>query len=404
MIDWSQLFITALDRHRQGQLDEALSLYRVLLCGTPDHVDAWHNLSIIEFDKSGPSQALPGFIRARRGGIQNLIFWRSNVRGLVLGGYHDAAEDLLRECEESALFHTEEIDDFKDEVDSIIESTELDKLENWMGAKRMSEVVERSSRLVARYPQNAFFWKSLGSARQFLGQSTDAIVALSAALNIERHDFQSLLNRGSAVHDLGSFDLAKDDFERAICLSPENPLCEMNLGVALSRLGYRGDGLARYKRASSLGPKVLECLLTFGVALRETNLNRDARDVFMRILGLDPAFPAALAQYGLTHRESGNTTGACTVFERAILLAPHIADAYGFLGATLSDIASDDVQRARAHRSFLLSLALDPVEPEALNNLGVLLHKMQRRWCVITRIHAAISGSFCRVSGSFSGR
>jgi tetratricopeptide (TPR) repeat protein len=112
--------------------------------------------------------------------------------------------------------------------------------------------------------------------------------------------------------------------------------------------------------------------------LREIGLNRDARDVFMRILGLDPAFPAALAQYGLTHRDSGNTTGACAVFERAILLAPHIADTYGFLGATLSDIASDDIQRARAHRSFFLSLALEPAEPEALNNLGVLLHKMKR--------------------------
>ena len=62
------------------------------------------------------------------------------------------------------------------------------------------------------------------------------------------------LNRGRSYHELGEFDFAIEDFDRAIALVPDNSVAYNNRGTTYHELGEFSLAIADFDRAIALDP------------------------------------------------------------------------------------------------------------------------------------------------------
>jgi len=81
--------------HREGNLQEAERLYRVILKIQPGHPGANHNLGLIAVSASAAEAALPLFTTALEINPQVEQFWLSYIDVLIRMGMPDSAKAVL---------------------------------------------------------------------------------------------------------------------------------------------------------------------------------------------------------------------------------------------------------------------------------------------------------------------
>jgi tetratricopeptide (TPR) repeat protein len=118
----------------------------------------------------------------------------------------------------------------RDDLDAIFKSASL-KLQQGdaRGAKRGFE------KIVKRYSSNHIVWHHLGMSYQYLNEHTKALKAYRKSVNLKPGFIDSWVNLGIAYNELGSTELAIQASEKALKIQPDHPRALNLLGSIQAR-------------------------------------------------------------------------------------------------------------------------------------------------------------------------
>jgi len=139
----------------------------------------------------------------------------------------------------------------------------------------------------------------------------------------------------------GGYEAAQNSFEKAIELDPKFPEPRVNLGNMLLGLHQESAAMKQFKAALAIDP---------GILTRETESY------------------AAFNVLGLCLADDRKYSEAGRAFEHSIRINPKFAPAHVNLGNTLLALK----QESAALKEFLIALAIQPKDPHALFNAGLI--------------------------------
>ena len=93
-----QLLHQGVIAHKEGKLQDALRLYRLILQSQPLHPDANHNLGLLAMSVNKADTALPLFKTALEANPKIEKFWFSYINALITGKKFDDAKEVLEQA------------------------------------------------------------------------------------------------------------------------------------------------------------------------------------------------------------------------------------------------------------------------------------------------------------------
>jgi tetratricopeptide (TPR) repeat protein len=154
------------------------------------------------------------------------------------------------------------------------------------------------------------------------------------ALAIEKYPNElEILNLvGMTSIQLGMLERAKQFFQRAIIIKPDDVRAYINIGNVLGDLGEFNMAIRYLKKAGSLAPKNKQVYYNLGVTFYDQGSLREAESAYKKVLLIDPYCSEANNNLANVHRDLGHFEEAVEAYETAINVNPDYADAYYNLG------------------------------------------------------------------------
>jgi tetratricopeptide (TPR) repeat protein len=208
----------------------------------------------------------------------------------------------------------------------------------WWGIVRNGE--ETQVRPSAEYcmvtlPNNAAFDDLNQGYANYQYEMTDLSIAdYTAVLRNDPNNVLALSNRGVAYADIGDFDQAFPDCNRAINLAPNSAYVYYNRGLAysyMSRENYYDHAIADFTQAINLAPD-----LSFayyhrgGMYAMKSDYDRAIAD-YTQAIRLNPNFAGAYTGRGSVYRRKRDYNQAITDIEMALRINPNDAFTKTFL-------------------------------------------------------------------------
>jgi len=151
------------------------------------------------------------------------------------------------------------------------------------------------------------------------------------------------LHLGAIAHArMGDAQQSEGLFERALLVTPEDPILHMNFAQLHLAKGDLARAKGGYKAASMLDPNLSIAHSSLGNLAAIGGDIASAEELYMTALRADPdALPALLGR-GHLLLDRGDTTTAQTVAQHAIKIAPQDARAHALLGRAFLDAGHTD--------------------------------------------------------------
>ena len=93
----NQALQTGITAHKEGKLQEAEKLYRLIIQSEPNHPDANHNLGVLAVGLEKFKQAIPYFKIAIEASPHREQYWLSCIDALIKLNQLDRARDILKQ-------------------------------------------------------------------------------------------------------------------------------------------------------------------------------------------------------------------------------------------------------------------------------------------------------------------
>ncbi len=365
--------------HQAGRAAEARQLYQAILAVDAQHVEARHNLGVLEVQAGQPQAGIPHLLAALESDPARAQFWLSYIDALLQAGQPEAAREVLQIARQQGLQGAE--------VDALAvrlagcapvkrggkpSPKEDEALVALFNQGRMAEVAQQARTMTEHYPQHGFGWRALGTALKQLGQAEEAIAALQQAAKLSPKEADVHSNLGVALHDAGRWQEAENSYRRALKLKPEYADAHCNLGTLLQEQGRLAEAETSLRRAIKLQPQLPAAHYNLGNTLRAAGRLSEAAECYRRALQLRPGYVAASGNLGVVLHDLGRLTEAEAQLRVTLALAPQQVEALSNLGNTLKELG----RLSEAAASYRQALALDPSRAETHNNLGILLQDM----------------------------
>ena len=268
----------ALRRHREGRLQEALTLYQLVISNDPGNFEALHGAGILHGQLGQYEKALRFFVAA----------------GAVRPG------DFSVHYNQGKALH------------------EL---------KRLVEVLACYDRALALRPGYVPAYNNRGNVLQELGRYEEALANYDQALSLKPDYVDAQINRGNVLQDLHCYEAALASYEAAIRLDPNCAEAYYNLGNALKELGRHEEVLAAYGRAITLRPDYAEAYCNRGLVLHRLQRCEDALECYDKAITLKADYADAHYNRGNVLKDLRRYEDAVASFDRAIALRSWDVDA-----------------------------------------------------------------------------
>lgn len=174
--------------------------------------------------------------------------------------------------------------------------------------------------------------------------------------------------RGIEYADLGNYQRAIKDFDRAIELDPEDAKTYCNRGLAYASLGNHRRAIEDYNKGIEVDSQYAQTYLNRGALYGQLGNYQKAIKDFGTAIELDPQFAQAYSNRGLAYQRLGRYQPAIEDFDKAIGLEPQNVKAYVRRGHTYA--AKGEYEKAISDYEQVLKI--DPDNVQACSNLGCL--------------------------------
>ena len=383
--------------HKQGKLQDAERLYRVILQTQPMQPDANHNLGLIAVSVNKTDEALPLFKTALEANPKIEQFWFSYIDALIKEQHFSAAKQILEEAKkngvaeeklnilENHLTRTAEVNDpqlavqnkksKKENLKGVIPSEAeikrlLDNYQN--GLYSDAEKLARS--ITQDFPEHQFAWKVLGALLKKTGRVIESLVPFQKIVTLFPQDAYAHFNFGIILKELGRLDEAEASYMQAIALKPDYAEAYNNLGNTLKELGRLDEAEASYTQALALKPDYTEAHSNLAVMLQKLGRLDEAKANYMQVIALKPDYAEAHSYLAVTLQKLGRLDEAEASFRKALALKPDYAEAHYNLACTLEKLGRLEETEA----SYKKAIALKPNYAEAHNNLGNIFRESRK--------------------------
>ncbi|MDE0398126.1 MAG: tetratricopeptide repeat-containing serine protease family protein [Candidatus Poribacteria bacterium] len=157
--------------------------------------------------------------------------------------------------------------------------------------------------------------------------------------------------RGNACYDLGLYDLAIANYDKAIQLEPNDADTYNNRGIAKAKLGQYFAAISDFDKAIQLKPDEATVYIVRGLAKAELGQHFAAISDYDKAIQLKPDEATAYIVRGIAKGNLGQHFAAISDFDKAIQRKPDYAEAYldrGLAKALLNRIweAKQDIRTA----------------------------------------------------------
>jgi protein O-GlcNAc transferase len=229
----------AISHHREGQLDQAEELYKLVLQAQPDEPDA---------------MAMYGTLLSQR-------------------GFHDDGLNLI----ERAVKLKPGAADFHANHGLVL-----------FNAGQIDAAVKAYHKSIELQPNIANVHYNLGNAFQRRGEIHEAIDQYLFALTLKPDDSRTFCNLGGALLKQDRVPEAIAAFRRAVEYQPDYAEAMSNLGAALLRDKKADEATDWFGRAAALKPQVPEIVNNYAGALKDSGRLEEALTWYRRALSIQP--------------------------------------------------------------------------------------------------------------------
>ena len=369
--------------HKEGKLEEAERLYRVILQSQSAHPDANHNLGVLAVSVNKADAALPLFKTALEANPKIEQFWLSYIDALIKEKQFDNAKAVLEQAKQQGadadrLNSLEAQLPPKTQIENVNSASpsqqQLNSLLEYYQNGRFSEAEKLAVEITQAFPRHQFAWKVLGTVLGATGKKSEAVDANQTAVAISPQDAETRSNLGTALKELGRLDEAEASYKQAIAFKPDYAEAHYNLGITRKELGRLDEAEASYKQAIALKPDYAGAHSNLGNTLQELGRLDEAEASYKQAISLKPDYAEAHSNLGVTLQELGRLDEAEASYAQAIALKPDYAEAHSNLGTALQELGRLD----EAEASYKQAIALKPDYAEAHSNLGNTLKELGR--------------------------
>jgi tetratricopeptide (TPR) repeat protein len=185
--------------------------------------------------------------------------------------------------------------------------------------------------------------------------------ALELASNSELR-FQAYVGLGSTAAALGELDDARQNFERALEIRPNNAETLFSLGLVAKRQGEIQEAATLFATAAVRDPSLAEAMVELGVVYEILGRHEEAADACWRAVSIIPEDEGALLCLGVARYHLGLYEGAAQAFEAVIEQNP--ASPRARYGLGLCRLYQEDLDGALTEYR-----ALKPLDSELARDL-----------------------------------
>ena len=193
----------------------------------------------------------------------------------------------------------------------------------------------------------------------------------STATDVRVHDYNE---DGLYLFRCGKFRDARESFEAALALRPEDPALFYNIGECQDHLGDTAKAERSYRECLERAPNHVECRHALVVLLVRTGRRPDATQVVREWLAREPKLADAYAEDGWLYHQGGDLPLAQARLQQALALDPRNVRALTELALVYEAMQRPD----RALTLYERALERDPKQPDITNRVNFLLAKGAR--------------------------
>jgi len=168
---------------------------------------------------------------------------------------------------------------------------------------------------------------------------------------------------GRALHAEMVFDAARQCYDNARRLDPDNYTWWYYLGKLEAKRGRQAEAIANYRRTTALEPEYPFAHLYLGELLIEADAVSEAETAIRAFVRLEPGEPAGPVAFGRIARARGDLVSAQQAFAQAVTLDPRYGPAHYHLGLVLRDLGHGESAKTHLTRSQRLEQPLPPYDP-----------------------------------------
>ncbi|HEY7059604.1 MAG TPA: FG-GAP-like repeat-containing protein [Vicinamibacterales bacterium] len=182
-------------------------------------------------------------------------------------------------------------------------------------AERLSRALPFPGTFYTSVTERSYFQYGLELSEQ--GFDTPALAAFEHVATADPSAI-TYYNLGTLYMKRSRQAQAKDAFERALQLKPDDPDANNSLGALLAESGQIPAAIERFQAALKARPTFADALNNLGFALLQTGDARQASDLFQKALAAQPDFPEALNNLGIFFGRQGDLGRAQAYFQQAV--------------------------------------------------------------------------------------
>jgi len=317
--------------------------------------------------------------------LLNSVFFE--IPKSILNHLYRAPEWKLVYFDEFAVIFLKDTEQNKD----VIEKFELD-LDKWQVAKADLEKIGSQKVAPYTYINRAYTLYGLGFYEQAILEGKEAIRIKPDSLEAHKllgavyhrqklntqafehfrigsifypRDAEMRTNLGILFAELGNFNNARKEMEKAIKINPYYSDAYYNLALLFSKTGENKKTIRLLKKAIKLKPSSIIYLVELGNAYLEDKDLKSAYDTYMNALERNPNSVEIHTDLGRVLYEMGRLNEAEEKYKLAIEIDKNYVDAYNSLGVVYASMNRTD----EAKSLWKQGLKLDPDNSEIKENL-----------------------------------
>ena len=197
------------------------------------------------------------------------------------------------------------------------------------------------------------------------------VLGLAGCSTVAEERFHDYNEDGVQLFQQGNYADARESFQAALALKPEDPAVLYNLGECYAHLGDTAKAERFYQDCLHRAPNHVPCRHALAVLLVRANRRPEAARMIEHWLAQEPKLAAAYAEDGWFWRQAGDLPRAQARLQQALEFDPHDVRA-------LTELAQIYETMQRPERALVLyerALERDPKQPELTNRINGLLAK-----------------------------